>query len=168
MGRRDVTQGKNDVIDIHFQSARRHPPGAVLVFPFLTGEILWIRHRARGWEVPGGKVEPGESPDQTAARELREEAGATLDALEWLGEYALAASDGTVTFKWVYAGLVRDVGARTSGEEIVDVRIWRPSWTPATARLREDVSFIMKDAVYERLWPHLENHPWRRLRDITK
>jgi 8-oxo-dGTP diphosphatase len=36
------------------------------------------------WEFPGGKVEPGESPEQAAIRECREEAGIDIRVV---GEY---------------------------------------------------------------------------------
>lgn len=39
------------------------------------GRVLLGRHRAGTWELPGGKVDPGESVRAAAARELREETG---------------------------------------------------------------------------------------------
>ena len=38
-------------------------------------EVLLIRVRATGYELPKGHVEPGETPKQAAARELAEETG---------------------------------------------------------------------------------------------
>jgi 8-oxo-dGTP pyrophosphatase MutT (NUDIX family) len=40
------------------------------------GEILLIKRRGK-WDLPKGKAEPGESPEQTALREVEEECGLT-------------------------------------------------------------------------------------------
>ncbi len=68
----------------------RHP-GAAAVVPFLDDDrILLIRqyrHAAGGtiFEVPAGKLEPGEGPEICARRELEEETGKRARRIEALG-----------------------------------------------------------------------------------
>lgn len=72
----------------------RHP-GAAAVVPLLSDpagpdpQVLLIRqfrYAAGGpiWEVPAGVLEPGESPEECARRELLEETGARAERIEHL------------------------------------------------------------------------------------
>jgi ADP-ribose pyrophosphatase len=68
----------------------RHP-GASAVVPFVSvDEVLLIRqfrHATGGsiLEVPAGKLDPGDTPEACAVRELEEEAGRRAGRLEKLG-----------------------------------------------------------------------------------
>lgn len=41
--------------------------------------------RQRGWDIPGGHLEPGETPEAAMRREVMEEAGALLTDVQLLG-----------------------------------------------------------------------------------
>jgi len=81
-----LPNGREVVLDIV-----RHP-GASAIVPFLSDdEVLLIRqhrHAAGGviWEVPAGKLDPGDTPESCALRELEEEAGRRAGRLEKLGQ----------------------------------------------------------------------------------
>ena len=67
-----------------------HHPGAAAVVPMKEdGTVILIRqyrHAAGGYiyEIPAGKLRPGEDPKLCAARELQEEIGYRADSLELL------------------------------------------------------------------------------------
>ena len=68
----------------------RHPGAAAVVPLDWNGEVLLIkqyRHAADGYiyEVPAGKLDPGEPPEVCAARELIEEAGVEAAQIDRLG-----------------------------------------------------------------------------------
>jgi 8-oxo-dGTP pyrophosphatase MutT (NUDIX family) len=52
-----------------------------------AGVLLALRRELRGWELPGGRAEPGEDEKSALVRELREETGLTVEPLERVGEY---------------------------------------------------------------------------------
>jgi 8-oxo-dGTP diphosphatase len=61
-----------------------------------SGQVL-----AGKWEFPGGKVEPGETPEQAAVRETLEETGLTVRAERTLLEIRHAYEHATVQLHFI-------------------------------------------------------------------
>jgi ADP-ribose pyrophosphatase len=70
----------------------RHRPSVVLI-PMLDSERVVLIRQYRPaiartmWELPAGTTDPGESPDEAAARECEEEIGLVPGKLERLGGF---------------------------------------------------------------------------------
>src|SRR4051812_48250289 len=94
------------------------------------GRVLMVRPTYKdGWDIPGGYVEPDESPAQAAERELAEELKlhrppGRLLVVDWAphpaeGDKLLFVFDGGVLTQAEVASLSPD------GNEIAETRYWR-------------------------------------------
>lgn len=95
----------NRLSDIDWENWQARDP-ATLVFVFRDDEILLINKKTglgKGKvNGPGGKVDPGETPEQAAVRECREELHIEVSNLEYCGEHRFQFVDGYSIHVWVY------------------------------------------------------------------
>lgn len=64
-----------------------HVPISVKGIVFEDG-LVWLRKNERDeWELPGGKLDEGEQPEETVVRELREELGFVVEAKSLVQAY---------------------------------------------------------------------------------
>lgn len=68
-------------------STPKHIVSAATIVLNEQGEILLIKGPRRGWEMPGGQVEEGESLKEAAIRETKEESGIDIDVIKFCGVY---------------------------------------------------------------------------------
>jgi 8-oxo-dGTP diphosphatase len=125
---------------------------AVLVFAFnVNNELLFINHRQRGWELPGGKNELNEDEIQTCIRETFEESYCELDesSLKPIAQYKVIDETGIDEehVKSVYTARVKleHQDCRFNYESKERKFISSPNWCMI---LNENYSLLLHDNVY--------------------
>lgn len=105
---------------------------AVVTRPSTAGGreiLLAVRRDLRGWELPGGHLEPGETADAGLSREVLEETGLVVDVGERTGIYHRTGFLPHTAA--VYLGSVRG-GTLTPSAETPRVRWWPADTLPST------------------------------------
>lgn len=105
-------------------------PAASAVICDDTGRVLLVlrgREPEKGrWSVPGGRVEPGETFAQAAAREAFEETGLHVEIGRELWTVAIAAADGQVFDVHDFAATIAG-GVLSPGDDAEDARWFTPA-----------------------------------------
>ncbi|MED4585966.1 NUDIX domain-containing protein [Brevibacillus choshinensis] len=130
------------------QNEARH----VLIFPFWQGKLLFTRHRTRGIELPGGKIEPGESSLAAAVREVYEETGAVLEGIERIGQYTIDNS----MVKDIYVARVLHYTEIPSGTDVAQTILF--DTIPTEVKGDPQFSRLLYDDVYPLALAHASVH----------
>lgn len=113
-----------------------------------TDRYLWIRrsatsaHNAGAWDLPGGKVDPGESLDQALVREVREETGLLIQPAGVIGAAQSLTPECSVVYVIIVARIV--AGQLRLSSEHDDAR-WSPAadfgQLPVCTQFRSELDF---------------------------
>ncbi|MBN1989935.1 MAG: NUDIX domain-containing protein [Bacteroidales bacterium] len=84
---------------------------------------LWVRHRDRDtWEMPGGHVEPNETVNNAASRELFEETGAIAYTLAPIADFAVEFK-GKLSWNRLFLAHIETLGPLPESE-IKEVKLF--------------------------------------------
>ncbi|CAG9622427.1 RNA deprotection pyrophosphohydrolase [Sutcliffiella rhizosphaerae] len=119
-------------------------PKHVWVICYYQDQWLLTSHKNRGLEFPGGKVEPGETAQQGAVREVREETGGHVSNLEYIGQYKVEGRD-KVIIKNVYFAVIDRLEKQSTYFETNGPVLLKK--LPNNIQKDNRFSFIMKDDV---------------------
>ncbi|WP_114570233.1 RNA deprotection pyrophosphohydrolase [Exiguobacterium flavidum] len=119
-------------------------PLHVWVIAVYEGKWLLTRHKQRGYEFPGGKVEQGETAEEAARREVMEETGGRIDEMHYIGQYRVRGRGDTV-IKNIYFAKIAALEKHLAVDETDGAFLFER--LPKRLEQNKQYSFMMKDRV---------------------
>jgi ADP-ribose pyrophosphatase YjhB (NUDIX family) len=105
------------------------------------GRVLLVRRSDDGlWCLPCGWVEPNESPEEAAVREVREETGLEVQPRQLVGVFTRKPNAGFGPHSAIAILYLCEVvgGALQRSHEVTEARYWRIGEVPAWHELHEE------------------------------
>lgn len=119
-------------------------PGNVWVISLYDRKWLLTKHKTRGFEFPGGNVEPGETAAEAAVREVLEETGGIVKELHYIAQYKVLGRADTIVKNVYFAEIDRLERQETYYETNGPLLLGK---LPENIRHNRKFSFMMKDDV---------------------
>lgn len=129
--------------------------GHVVVFAIYENQLLLTKHKTRGIEWPGGKVERNETPLQASMRELAEETGGYASSMWFVGQYKVWNEINQYFIKNIYVAQVDSIddthtGEDTSGPQLFPLEIIPTSEEGFSPLITDQVFSLVRQCVLDR------------------
>ncbi len=108
-----------------------------------TWQVLMVKNRRGSWTFPKGRVEEGETLEETALREVEEETGVKAEIIKYVGEvsYLYRKDEGVEVDKTVHFFIMRYLEGEPKPDGIENIGV---RWV--------DLHRVKDYMAYENLW----------------
>jgi ADP-ribose pyrophosphatase YjhB (NUDIX family) len=120
------------------------------IIPYPDNKILLIKRNTRPfvgyWGLPGGRMDPGETIEQTVVREVEEETGLDTTIVTTIGEYVEKGVKDDIEYEYYpTCFVVKPVGGeiKKQDSEIQEIQLFSLDALPAPLAFEHDL--MIKD-----------------------